>query len=129
MRNLKASEEIRSILDRCKSGELDHNQADYFCGTSRCIAGWKVAIDFKEQFGGDGSDSELEEFAFRETEVYGCAPWHYALREWNLTEIQAAGLFSEFASFPEQYAVVEEEIERPDAGGCCQVNAKHYRRK
>lgn len=110
--DMKASEEIRSILDRCKSGELAHQQDMYFCGTARCIAGWKVHFDYcKEMDVQDPTTMALIDFAEEHTaDVDGFKnnAWGYAQKTWGLTYKQAERLFEWHRTFPEQYRVVEE---------------------
>ena len=99
---MKASEEIRSILDRCKSGELDHLQEEYFCETSRCIAGWKAHFDFcKLNNVKTATTQELVEFT-------NYVPGYYAANAWGLSPMQKSRLFYGGATFPQQYAVVAE---------------------
>lgn len=47
MKNLKNLDELESIINRCYSGELEHNQEEYFCGTACCLAGWSYALAHK----------------------------------------------------------------------------------
>lgn len=102
---MKASEEIRSILDRCKSGELAHDQSLFFCGTARCIAGWKVHLDYVKKSKNPNPESDdLWLFLPKNAEY----PSTYAARKWKLDHDQAWRLFGSEATFPEQYAVVEE---------------------
>ena len=37
-------ENLTRIFEGIWSGELDHDQTDYFCETSCCAAGWDVAF-------------------------------------------------------------------------------------
>ena len=100
---MKASEEIRSILDRCKSGELEHKQAAfYFCGTARCVAGWKVHFDYcRRRKVKKPSIEALWTFAKQR-------PGNYAKRAWGLNQDQSERLFGADATYDEQYAVVAE---------------------
>lgn len=41
---------LEGILTRIWSGELEHNQGEYFCGTACCVAGWDVALNFPEDY-------------------------------------------------------------------------------
>lgn len=39
------TENIRNILERIWSGELEHRQEAYICGTAACLAGWDVKLN------------------------------------------------------------------------------------
>lgn len=39
-------EKLERILEGIWSGELDHNQKQYTCGTSKCVAGWVFYLEY-----------------------------------------------------------------------------------
>lgn len=37
-------DQLKQIFEGIWSGELDHDQSDYSCGTSKCVAGWAIEM-------------------------------------------------------------------------------------
>ncbi len=87
----EAIAEIRSILTRCQSGELKHNQLS-LCGTARCVAGWKYTFDH---------DHPVDD------QVLINQAWAYARDAWGLTPLEAVVLFQMDATFHEQFALCD----------------------
>jgi hypothetical protein len=112
MTNQEITAEIQMILDGCSNGTLPHDQSNFFCGTARCVAGWKVHFDFLAEKGYVGSAEELMYFAMVKTRTpdgtYDDGPADYATWQWNLELGQSYRLFNEDATFEQQYAVLEE---------------------
>jgi hypothetical protein len=73
-------ENIESLLNKIWNGELNHNQQEFFCGTSACLAGWDLALYLEE------SPSELED--------KGYCPWKWSKENNNLEKLEAFLLFS-----------------------------------
>ena len=112
---MKATEEIRMILDGCKSGELDHEQEVYFCRTARCVAGWKATFDFEKEHGRYGTNEEVEDWAIKQVwgynkeaeygRLYNPTVWSYAEIAWGLPwdSSRVIDLFGSTATFEQQY--------------------------
>jgi hypothetical protein len=111
MTNQQITAEIQMILDGCSNGTLPHDQSNFFCGTARCVAGWKVHFDFLAEKGYVGAKEELMYFAMVKTRTPdgpNGGPADYAAEQWNLETSQAVNLFRTDATFEDQYAVLEE---------------------
>jgi hypothetical protein len=104
----EALAEIREIIERIKSGEYLHNQQEFCdvteCGTTFCIAGWKVFLDSEasalkfasayDLFYQPGELDRLYKDMVCSDSLFSCVtPWQYAQHAWNLTEKQARFLF------------------------------------
>lgn len=112
--------EIRSILEGCRDGRLKHNQRVFHCGTAHCIAGWKQALDFAKacnvkniarvKFAYE-TDTPVGKYAacFEKWSTVGAST--YAQEQWGLTYTEARILFNGLASFPGQFALLE-QLER-----------------
>lgn len=114
------TDEIRFILEGCRDGKLKHDQLEFHCGTSHCIAGWCEVIDYanarnlKTPYRITGSseafthwhDDALAALKQRpdasETAAYG-----YAQHKWGLGCREAEALFNACATFPEQFTLLE----------------------
>lgn len=118
----KITNEIRKILEGCKSGELLHDQNSFYnCGTARCVAGWKAVQDFAKQTGkqvrviGYGNTAPyrlskfLEQGCLKRVERWGA--WGYAQSKWRLSQGEAMTLFKASARFKDQFALLE-KLER-----------------
>lgn len=116
------TDEIRLILEGCRDGRLDHKQSNYHCGTSHCIAGWKIVMDYIKKTKDDAivtADFSSADFSYND--FYGNVlgeeikadedEWVYARKQWRLTESEAVILFRAHATFPEQFALLE-KLER-----------------
>ena len=40
---------LERILEGIWSGELEHCQKTYFCGSARCVAGWTVVLSKSQE--------------------------------------------------------------------------------
>jgi hypothetical protein len=109
------TDEIREILEGCKSGELNHNQQNFHCGTKHCIAGWKEVFDFAKykkdpaiKIADEGllRDLGLSEFTSNEEDC-GDFYWGYAESAWDITSAEADILFSPSSDFDLQFALLE----------------------
>jgi hypothetical protein len=110
----QATQEIREILEGIRDGRLEHNQRWFFCGTARCVAGWKVALDYMKE--NPDAPKEVDEetlYEYAECSLEdpydGClqSPWKYAMERWGLSEEDADELFDEGATIAGQFAVLE----------------------
>lgn len=116
--------EIRFILEGCRDGKLKHKQEDFHCGTRHCIAGWKTLLDYSAEI----SDpkiltSKRLDYRWEKTlapffkkhgvteddniEAWSSLDPVYAQKEWKLSRQEAYQLFSPYASFDSQFALLE----------------------
>lgn len=100
MRALKSeiTNEIRYILEGCRSGALRHHQGSFHkqtsCGTAHCIAGWNVVLK-------SNTSEELGEFG------YGNDEWNESKEDWQLTDVEANLLFNSTSTFRIQFSLLE----------------------
>jgi hypothetical protein len=73
--------ELRSLLEKIWSNELNHNQANFFstndCGTAACVCGWDFALD---RFNSVDDAKEMCE----SNEPFS-NPWQYSREKYSLT--------------------------------------------
>lgn len=102
----KITNEIRQILEDCQSGKLKHDQSEFHCGTSHCVAGWKELLDYNSKNCAEERTATLD---FRKwiRRFSDFSAWGYAQDRWELTDKEADTLFSDCATFPEQFALLE----------------------
>jgi hypothetical protein len=95
--------ELEALLGRIWSGELKHNQREFFtndsscnpdaadCNSAACVCGWDYAIDMYKGNISKASDSIYP---------YGMpgAPWQYSQEKYQLSESLATLLFSSFST-------------------------------
>lgn len=49
MKDVKV-DNLQFIFNLIDAGLIEHNQEDFFCGTSCCIAGWDLALTYPEKY-------------------------------------------------------------------------------
>jgi hypothetical protein len=88
-------ENLEYLLTRIWSGELEHDQSNFFCGTACCLAGWDVALNTVEQ----PVDPRLRRqwYVLDETDAYS-NPWRWSRDHNKLAETEARLLFDESAT-------------------------------
>lgn len=108
------TELINTILRGIATGELDHNQSEYHCGTAHCIAGWVEVIKAKELGYSYTWFKEVEQPCFTkgDEELYEISPlmettWQFAQRVLGLTPQEAAILFNVMSSFNQMCALLK----------------------
>lgn len=108
----KITNEIRDILEGCRDGRLKHDQENYHCGTSHCIAGWKATIDYAKAKKLDAETLDIPEWGDRALDRFMKAlvdctdEGYYARKQWELTDTEAYQLFDACTTFPEQFALL-----------------------
>ena len=83
-------ENLERLLQGIWSGELEHDQGYYFCGTACCLAGWDVALNAREQ--PEKPEDRFKWFGDETTDAYA-DPRCWSLRNNNLTSREADLLF------------------------------------
>ena len=83
-------ENLERLLEGIWSGELLHNQQQYFCGTACCLAGWDVALSHPYV------DPEDRENLSQPDAFY--APNEWSRKNNNLTHAEAELLFQASAT-------------------------------
>lgn len=81
------TENLRELLEGIWSGDLSHNQAHYYCGTSCCLAGWDYLLN-------GGVNLKTPDEADKYTDEKNIDPWEWSKEYNNLTEAEAFLLFS-----------------------------------
>jgi hypothetical protein len=76
-------DELENLLNRIWSGELKHDQKDYYssCGTAACVCGWDYAIDMHEGCLANAIPNDT------------CA-WNYSKTKYELTSAESKLLFN-----------------------------------
>jgi hypothetical protein len=102
--------ELRALLERIWSGELNHDQDSFFstnaCGTAACVCGWDFALDkFKSV------DDAKEMFYNKDTEIN---PWKYSREKYELTWGESWLLFSTEST----KLIQQETLKMMELGGC-----------
>ena len=104
-RNMKPAktDNLKSILNRIKNGELEHYQGQFFRGTACCLAGWDVALN-----SGTLIDPKKREQAYLHppNEAYKY-PWQWSKAANNLTKAEASMLFMCESTLELQLLVLE----------------------
>jgi hypothetical protein len=107
------TDEIREILEGCQTGKLRHDQRNYHCGTSHCIAGFKQVLDMSKEFGNEVFDLDFG-LPMRRSGLTPLAKQMlstdvgaYAQDAWGLSDIEAVILFHSHATFGFQFALLE----------------------
>lgn len=78
----KRLDELENLLNRIWSGELNHNQNNYFssCGTAACVCGWDFALD------AHSGNLTVAAQKFDDT-------WNYSKDKYDLTDAEAVMFF------------------------------------
>lgn len=85
---------LEHLLNGIWSGELPHNQHDFFCGTSCCLAGWDVALHYPEVKPEDRKDvRQWSPEANQEMWLAFADPWAWSRDHNHLTVVEATLLF------------------------------------
>lgn len=107
------TDDIRSILEGIKSGELKHKQKTVHCGTAHCVCGWKAVLDYSNEpevdpeiiyadFGmwRDSKFSfDIAAYCMAKVKLQKKRPhayaieWQYAQMVWQLTYPESMSLF------------------------------------
>jgi hypothetical protein len=100
-------DEIESILKRCRSGGLRHDQASWHCGTVHCLAGWHTVFKYPDEFAAQVKHRSANEnwcisLPGRETKTDG----DIAKEDWGLTDTEAAVLFDGCSGYSTQFALI-----------------------
>jgi len=102
-------DKLNRVWDGIKSGELKHEQRDFFCGSSACFIGWLVVIEAMEaglkiedysDVSEFGKSEDVETFANRDY-------WNYAQTLVGLSDLEATLIFSAEASTDIQQATID----------------------
>lgn len=108
--------EIASYLSKFRTGELEHRQEWFHCGTAHCLAGWKAVHDAQKA----GLDVEKDRKRHRRShqkprddwfelpvldrfmeEFVGGSEWTYAAKVWGLDSHESGLLFAEHLTLDE----------------------------
>ena len=110
--------EMLDILARIKSGELNHQQRNWHCGTAHCFGGWKLMLDAKnriedfEPIGqnamrirGGWDDIIFSVFGFSMDD--GIALHYYLAAQWKLSIMEVSLLTNQNNTFDDLVAFVK----------------------
>jgi hypothetical protein len=86
-------ENLESILERIWSGDLEHNQQHYNCGTAYCLAGWDVVLNATKTPDSSCEDSHESLINICLQDGFNC-PWRWSKSFNNLTDVEAKLLYS-----------------------------------
>lgn len=98
---------LQSIFDRIDSGELQHDQGAYFCGTACCIAGWDFALHHVKEYQEYLLKGATPKESNKMCEAAKMSPWQWSRKYNNLTEIEAMLLFDSVSSRTLQNATLK----------------------
>lgn len=87
-------ENLEDILTKIWSGELEHNQETFFCGTACCLAGWDVALNHPVEYANRINWVGLARYpskAFRDS-------FTWSMSNNNLNSIEAVLMFNSDAT-------------------------------
>ena len=102
-------DKLNRVWDGIKSGELEHDQRDYFCDSSACVVGWLVAIEAREVGLKIEDYSDVSEFGNSEDveDFVSMNYWNYAQTLVGLSSLEATLIFHAEASTDIQQATID----------------------
>lgn len=108
------------VWNRIASGELEHNQNFYFCGTARCVSGWMCHYMLPAIRSSRDSGTWHAKIGAGSNVPAHYSPWLYCSHHLGVSEEDLDEIFQPNATLAEQYEWMlrhfpKEQVTKPES--------------
>lgn len=123
-------EKLEYVLNNIWNGTLKHNQHHFFCGTSRCIAGWLVCLYSQPEIVTEENIKNYSDFNLMENRIFfhnkGYDAWDWSVNYLELTRTEACLLFCSYVTKPIHKLVLQAFKEGRRLSNTLEIDYKEY---